>query len=74
MTWQGFLTLWVVIGFLSCVWAVYDDHQKGNDFELFDLFLVVVTSFTGPIFTIWLIKEWMKQNTVVLVKGKQRDN
>uniref|UniRef100_A0AAU6VYA1 TMhelix containing protein n=2 Tax=unclassified bacterial viruses TaxID=12333 RepID=A0AAU6VYA1_9VIRU len=74
MTWSiGLIALivWLLLGFLSCVWAVYDGWKKGDDITLFDVFLVVITTFAGPVFTVWLIAELMEgKGEMVLLKGK----
>lgn len=72
MTWQIGLTVWVVIGFLTCLWAIYDDLNLGLDFDLMDLVMVFVVSWFGLLFTIWCInQQWKKNGIPVLVKGRK---
>jgi hypothetical protein len=73
MTWYIGLAVWIVIGLASCILVCYDEHKRGIDFELFDLFLVIVTTAMGPIFSIWLLKEYLKENKIVLIKGRKHE-
>lgn len=72
MSWWMWVAAWYITGLAGCVWSVCNDLNKGRDFTILDLCLVVVTSFFGPIFTVFCVVEhWKEMGAPVLIKGKK---
>lgn len=72
MTWQIALTVWLVIGFLTCIWSIYDDLKQGRDFDLMDFVLIFVVSWFGLVFTFWCLNEYVKKHGApVLIKARK---
>jgi hypothetical protein len=74
MMWAYYVVGWLLVGFVAVVICVYDGYKDGDDFTLGDIGMVLITTLTGPIFAVWLLKELaVDKSSVVLIKGRRDD-
>ena len=74
MMWAYYVVGWLLVGFVAVAICVYEGYTDGDDFTLGDLGMVLITTLTGPIFVIWLLKEAaVGKSSIVLIKGRRDD-
>lgn len=68
-----FVVIWMVVGFVWCVWDIKWIFDKGGEMIGFDVFLFFVVVIYGFVYIVFSLLIWllMKVDGFVLFKGKK---